>query len=81
MILEETQDNKDTLIILMIQERDKQIKLLEIENANLKKLLLKQLEENRHLIKIVKELKYKRYGGTEDWIEKNLKITNIIKYG
>ena len=66
MILEETQDNKDALIILMIQERDKQIKLLEIENANLKKLLLKQLEENRHLIKIVKELKYKRYGGTEE---------------
>lgn len=66
MILEETQDNKDALIILMIQERDKQIKLLETENANLKKLLLKQLEENRHLIKIVKELKYKRYGGTED---------------
>lgn len=66
MILEETQDNKDALIILMIQERDKQIKLLESENVNLKKLLLKQLEENRHLIKIVKELKYKRYGGTED---------------
>ncbi len=66
MILEETQDNKDALIILMIQERDKQIKLLEIENANLKKLLLKQLEENRHLIKIVKELKYKRYGGTNE---------------
>ena len=66
MILEETQDNKDALIILMIQERDKQIKLLESENANLKKLLLKQLEENRHLTKIVKELKYKRYGGTED---------------
>lgn len=66
MILEETQDNKDTLIILMIQERDKQIKLLESENANLKKLLLKQLEENRHLIKIVKELKYKRYGGTNE---------------
>ena len=66
MILEETQDNKDTLIVLMIQERDKQIKLLELENANLKKILLKQLEENRHLIKIVKELKYKRYGGTED---------------
>lgn len=66
MILEETQDNKDTLIILMIQERDKQIKLLESENVNLKKLLLKQLEENRHLTKIVKELKYKRYGGTNE---------------
>ncbi len=66
MILEETQDNKDALIILMIQERDKQIKLLESENVNLKKLLLKQLEENRHLTKIVKELKYKRYGGTNE---------------
>ena len=66
MILEETQDNKDTLIILMIQERDKQIRLLESENANLKKLLLKQLEENRHLTKIVKELKCKRYGGTKE---------------
>ena len=79
MILEETQDNKDELIILMIQERDKQIKLLETENANLKKLLIQQIEENRHLIKVIKKLK--RYGGTEDWKEKSLKITNTIKYG
>lgn len=64
MILEETQDNKDTLIILMIQERDKQIKLLESENENLKKLLIQQLEENRHLIKVIKKLK--RYGGTNE---------------
>nr|DAH05183.1 MAG TPA: Speriolin N terminus [Caudoviricetes sp.] len=64
MILEETQDNKDTLIILMIQERDKQIKLLESENANLKKLLIQQIEENRHLIKVIKKLK--RYGGTNE---------------
>lgn len=64
MILEETQDNKDTLIILMIQERDKQIKLLESENASLKKLLIQQIEENRHLIKVIKKIK--RYGGTEE---------------
>lgn len=64
MILEETQDNKDTLIILMIQERDKQIRLLESENANIKKLLIQQLEENRHLLKVIKKLK--RCGGTED---------------
>lgn len=64
MTLEETQDNKDTLIILMIQERDKQIKLLESENENLKKLLIQQLEENRHLIKVIKKLK--RYGGTNE---------------
>ena len=64
MILEETQDNKDTLIILMIQERDKQIKLLKSENENLKKLLIQQLEENRHLIKVIKKLK--RYGGTNE---------------
>ncbi len=64
MILEETQDNKDVLIILMLQERDKQIKLLESENANLKKLLIQQIEENRHLIKVIKKIK--RYGGTEE---------------
>ena len=65
MILEETQDNKDALIILMIQERDKQIKLLESEHANLKKILIQQLEENRHLIKVIKKIK--RYGGKEEW--------------
>lgn len=62
MILEETQDNKDVLIMLMIQERDKQIKLLEKENNGLKELLIRQVEENRHLLKIIKQLKNKRNG-------------------
>ena len=60
MILKETQDNKDILIMLMIQERDKQIRLLEKENNGLKELLIKQVEENRHLLKIIKQLKNKR---------------------
>lgn len=60
MTLEETQDSKDVLILFMIQERDKQIKLLEKENTNIKKLLINQLEENRHLLRIIKELKNKR---------------------
>lgn len=64
MTLEETQDNEDILILLLIQERDKQIESLETENANIKKLLIQQTEENRHLIKVIKKLK--RYGGTED---------------
>lgn len=60
MILKETQDNKDILIMLMIQERDKQIRLLEKENNGLKELLIKQVEENRHLLKIIRQLKNKR---------------------
>lgn len=60
MTLEETQDNKDVLIMLMIQERDKQIKLLEKENNGLKELLIRQVEENRHLLRIIKQLKNKR---------------------
>lgn len=62
MILKETQDNKDVLIMLMIQERDKQIKLLEKENNGLKELLIRQVEENRHLLKIIRQLKNKRNG-------------------
>lgn len=62
MILEETQDNKDVLIMLMIQERDKQIRLLEKENNELKELLIRQVEENRHLLRIIKQLKNKRNG-------------------
>ena len=62
MILKETQDNKDVLIMLMIQERDKQIRLLEKENNGLKELLIKQVEENRHLLKIIRQLKNKRNG-------------------
>ena len=60
MILKETQDNKDILIMLMIQERDKQIRLLEKENNGLKELLIRQVEENRHLLKIIRQLKNKR---------------------
>lgn len=57
MTLEETQDKKDTVIIMMIKERDQQIELLEIENANLKRLLIETVRENRHLEKIIKKLR------------------------
>ena len=66
MILEETQDKEDILIIMMINERDKQIELLETENADLKKLLIEVSQEKKHLEKIVKELKSKRNGGTNE---------------
>ena len=66
MNLRETQDKDDILIIMMINERDKQIELLETENYNLKAMLIEILRENRHLVKTIKELKYKRYGGTND---------------
>ena len=57
MTLKETQDNKDILILMMIQERDKQLEILEEENANLKRLLIESLRDNRHLEKVIKELK------------------------
>ena len=60
MILKETQDNKDVLIMLMIQERDNYIELKEQENKSLKELLIKQVEENRHLLRIIKQLKNNR---------------------
>lgn len=60
MTLKETQDDKDVLILMMIQERDKQLEILEEENANLKRLLIELLRENRHLDKVIKELKSKR---------------------
>lgn len=60
MTLEETQDDKDVLILMMIQERDKQLEILEEENANLKRLLIELLRDNRHLDKVIKELKSKR---------------------
>lgn len=60
MTLEETQDKEDILIIMLIQERDKQIELLETENADLKKLLIETSQEKKHLEKIIKELKNKR---------------------
>ena len=66
MTLKEAKDKDDILMLMMIQERDKQISLLEEENTYLKKLLIDALTENKHLIKIIKELKSKRYGGTND---------------
>lgn len=66
MTLKETQDKEDILIIMMLKERDKQIETLEIENASLKKLLIDTISENNHLLKTVREFKFKRYGGTKD---------------
>lgn len=63
MTLEETQDDKDVLILMMIQERDKQLEILEEENANLKRLLIESLRDNRHLDKVINELRSKRFGG------------------
>ena len=60
MTLKETQDKEDILILMLIQERDKQINLLEIENTDLKKLLIEVLQEKKHLEKIIKELNSKR---------------------
>ena len=64
MTLEETQDKEDLLIIMMLKERDKQIEILETENANLKRLLIDVANENNHLLKVIKKLK--RYGGTNE---------------
>lgn len=55
MKLREAQDEEDILILLMINERDKQIKMLEKENADLKRLLIEVLQENKHLEKVVKK--------------------------
>ena len=66
MTLEETQDKEDILILMMIDERDKQIDLLETENADLKKLLIEVSQEKKHLEKIIKELNSKRNGGTNE---------------
>ena len=60
MTLKETKDDKDVLILMMIQERDKQLEILEEENANLKRLLIESLRDNRHLEKLIRELKSKR---------------------
>ena len=56
MKLNETQDKKDILILLMINERDKQIELLEDENTNIKNLLIESTTENANLRKRIKEL-------------------------
>ena len=59
MTLKETQDKDDILILIMISERDKQIEILEKENADLKRLLIEVLQENKHLEKTVK--RFRRY--------------------
>lgn len=59
MTLKETQDKDDILILIMISERDKQIEILEKENADLKRLLIEALQENKHLEKTVK--RFRRY--------------------
>lgn len=56
MKLNETQDKEDILILLMINERDKQIELLEDENTNIKNLLIESTTENANLRKRIKEL-------------------------
>ena len=61
MILEETRDKEDTLMLIMINERDKQLELLEEENAYLKKILIETLQENKHLEKIVKKFSRRFY--------------------
>ena len=57
MTLKETQDKEDILILFMIQERDKQINLLEAENFNLKRLLIETTTENKQLKKLIKKLR------------------------
>ena len=57
MQLQETQDKEDILILMLIQERDKQIELLETENYNLKRILIETLRENEHLEKTIKKLR------------------------
>lgn len=61
MELREVQDEEDILILLMINERDKQIKMLEKENADLKRLLIEVLQENKHLEKVVKKFRRRFY--------------------
>ena len=50
MTLKETQDDKDILILMMIQERDKQLEILEEENANLKYDITMGYDEETQLI-------------------------------
>ena len=61
MKLREAQDEEDILILLMINERDKQIKMLEKENTDLKRLLIEVLQENKHLEKVVKKFRRRFY--------------------
>ena len=56
MRVEESKDKNDILILLLIQERDKQIGLLEEENSSIKQLLIDATVENTNLRKRIKEL-------------------------
>ena len=60
MILEETQDKQDILILMLIQERDRYIELLETENTGFRNLTADLMLENQRLLKVIKELKSKR---------------------
>ena len=60
MILEETQDKEDIIILMLIQERDRYIELLETENAGFRNLTADLLLENKRLNKLIKELNSKR---------------------
>ena len=61
MKLRGAQDEEDILMLLMVSERDKQIKMLEKENADLKRLLIEVLQENKHLEKVVKKFRRRFY--------------------
>lgn len=56
MIINELEDKKDILILLMIQEREKQIQILEQENSDIKRLLIDLVIENKNLTKKIKKL-------------------------
>ena len=60
MTLEETQDKDDILILMLIQERNKQIELLETENTGFRNLTADLLLENKRLKKVIKDLRNKR---------------------
>ena len=75
MKLNETQDKEDILILLMINERDKQIELLEKENTNIKKLLIESTAENTNLRKRIKELNRRH-----EWQKKKLRKNYIHTY-
>lgn len=59
MKIREINNKEDGLILLMIQERDKQIELLEEENKYIKSLLIELSIENTHLTKKLKLLRRK----------------------
>lgn len=67
MRVEESKDKNDILILLMIQERDKQIGLLEEENSSIKQLLIDATVENTNLRKRIKELSRRSKWQGKNW--------------